>query len=677
MGPDGFTTLNRCRHRPRPGGGGVVASTAPFPLADTFLLHSRAGAKRIIYLDFNGYVFSGTVWNAQYSVPNNFNAPAFDIDGIPSTFNDTERERIQEIWQRVAEDYAPFDVDVTTELTSEAQITRSSSSDEYFGTRVLISPMSSYVGNYGGVAYLGVFDDIGDYYKPALVFPENLGPNGAKYIAEAVSHEAGHNLGLNHDATATVGYYSGHGSGETGWAPIMGVGYYQNLSQWSKGEYAGANNGENDLNVMSLYGLPPRADDHGNTAGTATFMAVGASISAEGNIHSSSDVDVFAFSTDAGNINLSVVPAALGPNLDIYAELRDGGGGLLASSNPADLLAAGFNFNVAAGTYFLHIRGTGKGDPLATGYTSYGSLGEYAIAGTVIDPSGAVAPVAVATATPSSGNAPLLTQFNGSGSFDQDGSIVAYDWNFGDNTIGSGAIIDHSYGSIGSYTATLTVTDNDGLKDTATVAIQALAPNVLPIAVATATPSSGVAPLAVTLGSAGSSDPDGTISSYNWIFGDGTTGSGATVSHTYANPGNYTATLTVTDNRGGTATASVAIAVTQNPATGIRIQSITLAVQAGGGNNKTVRSTVKVTNLANPAVAVAGVTVSGTWSGKVTGNASAVTDANGNAVMTSKSFKGSGSVTFTVKNLVKSGYTYDPTKNVSGTSATISFAPTP
>ena len=661
---------------PAPIGGGVVAAATPFPLADTFLLHSRAGAKRIIYLDFNGHVFSGTVWNAQYGVPNNFNAPAFDMDGVPSTFNDIERERIQEIWQRVSEDYAPFDVDVTTELTSEAQITRSSS-DEYYGTRVLISPMSSYVGNYGGVAYLGVFDDIGDYYKPALVFPEKLGPNSAKYIAEAASHEAGHNLGLNHDATATVGYYSGHGTGDTGWAPIMGVGYYKNLSQWSKGEYAGASNGEDDLNVMSLYGLPPRADDHGNTAGTATFMAAGASISADGIIQSNSDVDVFAFSTGAGNINLSVVPAALGPNLDIYAELRNGSGGLLATNNPADLLSAGFNLNVAAGTYFLHIRGTGKGDPLATGYTSYGSLGEFTITGTVIDPSGAVLPVAVATATPSSGNAPLLAHFDGSGSFDQDGFIVAYAWNFGDNTTGSGAIIDHTYGSIGNYTAILTVTDNDGRTDTASVAIQALAPNVLPIAVATATPSSGLAPLAVTLSGASSSDPDGSISSYNWVFGDDTTGSGISVSHTYSNPGNYTATLTVTDNRGGTSAANVGIVVTQNTATVIRIQSITLAVQAGSGNNKTVRSTVKVTNIANPAVGIAGVTVSGSWSGKVTGNASAVTDVNGNAVITSKSIKGSGSVTFTVNNLVKSGYTYSPASNVSGKSATISFAPAP
>src|SRR6185436_5752509 len=181
------------------------------------------------------------------------------------------RSRIVQMWQRVAEDYAPFDVDVTTEYPGEAALTRSSSSDDAYGMRVLISPISSYVGNYGGIAYIGAFNDVGDYYKPALVFPEKLS-NGEKYIAEACAHEAGHNVGLNHDGkTDGTGYYSGHGSGETGWSPIMGVGYYKNLSQWSKGEYAGANNTQDDLAIIQTY-IAFRADDHGNTSAAATML---------------------------------------------------------------------------------------------------------------------------------------------------------------------------------------------------------------------------------------------------------------------------------------------------------------------------------------------------------------------------------------------------------------------
>ncbi|HRC36429.1 MAG TPA: M66 family metalloprotease, partial [Rubrivivax sp.] len=104
------------------------------------------------------------------------------------------------------------------------------------------------------------------------VFYDALGSGNEKYVAEAISHEAGHNMGLGHDGYSGGGYYQGHGSGATGWAPIMGVGYYQSLVQWSKGEYATANNVQDDYAVMQSNGLPLRADDHGNSAGTATVV---------------------------------------------------------------------------------------------------------------------------------------------------------------------------------------------------------------------------------------------------------------------------------------------------------------------------------------------------------------------------------------------------------------------
>jgi PKD repeat protein len=648
-----------------------MAEAALAPLADTFKLHSRPSARRIIYLDFNGHVISGAAWNSTDNGGRDIVAPAWDMDGSPGTFSDVERTRIQQIWQRVAEDFAPFDVDVTTELASESLITRSSSSDEYYGTRVLISPISSYFGSYGGIAYVGAFDDVGDYYKPALVFPENLGPNGEKYIAEAITHEAGHNLGLNHDGTTTgQSYYSGHGSGTTGWAPIMGAGYYQNLTQWSKGEYANANNKQDDLAVMQTYGLPHRADDHGNTAASASYFPAGSQISAQGVIERNTDVDVLAFTTGAGVISLAINATDLGPNLDVLVELRDAGGTLLAVNNPADQVNAIVYYSVAAGTYFLHVRGSGKGDPLSTGYSSYGSLGQYSISGTVVDPGGAIAPVANATATPTSGSAPLLVQFNGSSSFDQDGSIVSYVWNFGDGTSGSGTAVSHTYSAAGNYTATLTVTDNSGLTGTASVAIQVQGLNAAPVARATASPTSGTATLPVTFDGTTSTDADGSIVSYQWNFGDGTTGSDAVVQHTYQSAGTYTATLTVTDNAGASANTTVQVQVAQNPAAVIRVQTIALAIltQPSG---KSVQATVRVTDpTGNP---ISGATVNGSFNNIVSGPATATTDANGNAVLTSKRSKKSGTVTFTVTGLAKSGYTYDASQNLQ-TSATIALS---
>lgn len=75
------------------------------PLDQTFLLHSRPGAKRTIYLNFKGATLTGTAWNG---TGGSLTALPFDIDGIPYTFSTTELQRIQYIWQRVAEDFAPM-----------------------------------------------------------------------------------------------------------------------------------------------------------------------------------------------------------------------------------------------------------------------------------------------------------------------------------------------------------------------------------------------------------------------------------------------------------------------------------------------------------------------------------------------------------------------------------------
>jgi PKD repeat protein len=433
---------------------------AGFPLDQTFKLHSLPGSKKTIYLDFNGGTVSGTAWNAPSGAA--IIAAPFDLDSAPGTFNTTELQVIQNVWKRVAEDYSPFDVDVTTEEPAADALTRSSSSDDTYGNRVMITPTNFYA-NAGGVSYVGVFDDVGDYYKTSWAF-SNMLANGEKYIAEACSHENGHSVGLQHEGiTGGTAYYQGQGD----WAPIMGNSYYKNVTQWARGEYAGANNTEDQLQVMQNYGLAYFADDYGNTAATAAQMAVGTTISESGFIERNTDVDVFKLFAGAGALSINVSPAPLGPNLKILAELRDAGLNLLASSSLSNL-GASISTTVPAGAYYLSISGIGSGDPAATGYSNYASLGQYVITGAVADPGSARPPTAVISATLTSGEAPLSVAFGAT----SDRTIYSYAWNFGDGSaVSTDSNPTHMFYATGIYTVTLTVTDNDGLMATASVTV--------------------------------------------------------------------------------------------------------------------------------------------------------------------------------------------------------------
>jgi len=473
-----------------PGSAGTepVVLAAPYPADQTFLLNSRPGASRTIYLDFDGHTVSGTAWNNTYSPSAPIVSPAFDLDGVPGTFNATELERIQYIWQRVAEDYAPFDVNVTTQDPGFAALNRSGSGDAVFGSRVVVTrDFTAAVGkacNCGGFAYLSVYDRVNnEYYQPAYVFYDKLGSGSEKSVAEAISHEAGHNLGLSHDGTASVGYYQGHGSGATGWAPIMGVGYYKELVQWSKGEYTGANNKEDDIAIIQARGGPLRADDHGNSTGTASALSAApndglSALSGSGVVHTAADIDYFSFDAGAGSLTLTVAPSAItrSSNLDVGFDLLNAAGQVIASAAPTATLGATLTTTLpSAGRYYLVVGGLGNGDPLGTGYGDYGSLGQYAVSGTAQPISGSP-PVAVATASASSGTVPLAVSFNGAGSYDPDGTIASYAWDFGNGQTASTANASTTYTQAGTFTATLTVTDNSGLSASSSLQVQASNP---------------------------------------------------------------------------------------------------------------------------------------------------------------------------------------------------------
>lgn len=378
------------------GGDGTASAGAIVPLASTFQLHSRASATKKIYLDFDGHTTTGTSWRHYQTGDTTVVTPPYDFDGNPAAFSDAELERIQYIWQRVAEDYAPFDVDVTTEDPGVEGLRKTTTSDGSYGIRVCIGGASQdwySSSGYGGAAYVGSFDWSTD--TPCFVWENNLGNGNEKYVAEAISHEVGHALDLYHDGTSTVGYYQGHGSGADGWAPIMGVGYYKPVVQFSRGEYLDANNREDDLaKITASYNIPYIADDVGDSPANATTVPAGA-VALEGLIGTTADVDVFRFETGGGTITLQVSVDSRSPNLNVQATLLDSAAQPVVVASPADSLGVSFSVSgVAAGAYYLKIEGVGAGDPLNTGYSDYGSIGRYILTGTVPAPSPGSLPLA-------------------------------------------------------------------------------------------------------------------------------------------------------------------------------------------------------------------------------------------------------------------------------------------
>ncbi|MBI3184962.1 MAG: PKD domain-containing protein [Myxococcales bacterium] len=178
-------------------------------------------------------------------------------------------------------------------------------------------------------------------------------------------------------------------------------------------------------------------------------------------------------------------------------------------------------------------------------------------------PAAGLAPIAEVNG-PYAGVAGSAVQLSSAGSYDPDGSIVAYTWDFGDGATSTGANPLHTYSAAGSFVVTLQVTDNTGMTGSEqTVADIAPSPtNQPPVAVANG-PYSGVVRKSVQFSSAGSYDPDGTISSYLWNFGDGATSAQANPTHTYKRIGSYGVTLTVKDNGGVSSSAGTTATITR------------------------------------------------------------------------------------------------------------------
>ncbi|AEC52989.1 pre-peptidase C-terminal domain-containing protein [Synechococcus phage S-CRM01] len=371
-------------------------SVSILPLVDTsntFKLHSNPTATKTIFLDFDGHTISNSVWE---------NGGNLRLGSFYSTLNSTTLSEIQRIWQRIAEDFAPFNINVTTQDPGTAALTKSGEGDDTWGIRVAFtSNRNLNTGNPiinaggGGTAYYNSFNWSTD--EVALVF------NRGEYTAaNTASHEIGHTLNLFHDGNPSTVYYPGDSrTGATGWATIMGAPWLGNdeaLTQWDRGEYSGANNQQDDLAVITgNNGFGYRIDDHGNTFNTATHLT-GTTFNRFGIIETNTDLDVFRFETGTGVVNINIdnssrayvktstgftesYLASRGANLDIGVYLYSADGTLIQYYNPQETTNVSISRELTQGTYYLKLDGVGT-----QYYSDYGSLGQYLITGSVHQP---------------------------------------------------------------------------------------------------------------------------------------------------------------------------------------------------------------------------------------------------------------------------------------------------
>lgn len=413
------------------------AAMAIYPESQTFQLHSLPGSTKTIFLDFDGITLGKSYWTdpAYSSTPLSKGAYAgFSLDANPA-FNSAEKTYIQTVWRIVAEKYATFDVDVTTEDPGPAAYNRATLADDAYGAHVAITSATGIAnqvcsGGCAGIALIGTFKTPLDhpdhwslpesFFQPAWVFA--TAGQSAYVTANVASHEVGHHLGLLHDGdTSGTDYYQGQGN----WVPVMGQSTTDSKSvvQFDRGEYAGAanvtyNNGnkvvlvsQNDFTVMTSVvdsfatdgsflinggGLTRRSDSVADSPAqadnpSAPVLGPITTTQVEGVIETQSDVDVVRIDHRCDG-DLTVAAEGIGPGgtLDIQLELLDPEETVLAIDDPAwqpedpTNTPVGMDANLTmpalpAGTYYARVDGVGRGTPTGDGYSDYGSVGQYRI----------------------------------------------------------------------------------------------------------------------------------------------------------------------------------------------------------------------------------------------------------------------------------------------------------
>lgn len=353
------------------------------------VLHSLPSAANTLYLDFDSH------FELQWSDRVNVGVTPFDLDGRVWELSSSEVDAITEVWRIVAEDFAPFNIDVTTELPGNTpaggKFLRAAIGGEvaWVNGKIVASDNRGNAGDWarrrdgsgntmGGISLTPSYDRS----EPSWVFPAEVGFNRIK-IGNTISHEAGHGFGLAHQVASGTQY----NPGGSDWTPIMGDNTQTDRHFWFVGQ--GENGSQDDLD--SLYSvLGRRPDDHLTGSQASPMSRNGTTLSVRGVIGQRSDQDWFWFDTGGDTVNLTVVtgssevsyaadPARHGSklnvsngNLDAIVTLSSESGQVFTRYDPPNALGASISVNVPAGRYYVRVESNRAFD---------GNLGLYSIFG--------------------------------------------------------------------------------------------------------------------------------------------------------------------------------------------------------------------------------------------------------------------------------------------------------
>ena len=314
---------------------------------------SKAGAPTVIYCNFDGEVVNQPFWSDSI------------INAAPSGLSSGE---VLEILKLVAEDFAPFDVNVTNDRTVY------DSTDSNKCVMCISTPTSTVAPDSGGIAGVGTFtDDI-------VCWDFNLD-------GDTISHEVGHTLNLYHHGDSSQNapeYHDGHASESREWGPIMGSADSAKIVQWSDGNYTSAtNNNQDDLELITNNGLSYRVDDYGNDSAAGESISISSMpVTRNGIIERNTDIDVFNVTySSLGKVQIAGTGReGAQSNLDVKMSILDSEEIIVYEQTSDTTDDALTELLLEPGSYQIRVQGDSSGNPNsnpATGWSAYGSLGQY------------------------------------------------------------------------------------------------------------------------------------------------------------------------------------------------------------------------------------------------------------------------------------------------------------